>query len=82
MNGVEQIFKVSHLIILEMFPKISFFFTVEENYHYIHAAILMHDTGVLSFYLVFVLFLINPVSSDVKYQNKTLSVIPSKGDRF
>ena len=44
MNGVEQIFKVSHLIILEMFPKISFSFTVEGNYHYIDAVILMHDT--------------------------------------
>ena len=42
-DRVEQIFKVSRLIILEMFPKISLSFTVEGNYH-IHAAILMHDT--------------------------------------
>ena len=33
-NGVEQTFKVSHLIILEMFPKISFSFTVKGNYYY------------------------------------------------
>ena len=49
-----------HLIILEMFPKISFSFTVKGNYYYFHAATLMHDTnwlsGVLSFHLVFVLF--------------------------